>query len=99
MAGWTVTKSETAYGPGGAGTQCAFDGTHGGVTDNGYVGWLSSADFLNYDKGDPVDGAGVTAHRSKTGENLIVDGPHPFIIFVASGGTNDVQVAAQLAKG
>jgi hypothetical protein len=100
---WKVTKTEIATGPGGAKSQCTFDGTLPDTSFvNGWVAFLPGSQIsLEYHEKEAIDGVGATAFRGspQTGEILVTGHSPYFRIFVATSDKDAVALAAAVVSG
>jgi hypothetical protein len=101
--GWKVTKTQIGLGPGGANSQCTFDGTlPDSSTVNGWVAFLPGKQmgFEHHEK-EAIDGVGATAFRGspQTGEILVTGHAPYFRIFVATSDKDAVSLASAVVSG
>ena len=101
--GWKVTKNEIVAGPGGAKSQCTFEGT---LPDssfvNGWVAFLPGTQIaLEHHENEAIAGVGATAFRGspQTGEILVTGHAPYFRIFVATSDKDAVALAAAVVSG
>ncbi len=101
--GWKETKSEIVTGPGGAKSQCTFEGTLAdGSFVNGWVAFLPGKQIgLEYHESEAMSGVGATAFRGspQTGEILVTGHAPYFRLFVNTSDKDAVALAAAVVSG
>jgi hypothetical protein len=101
--GWQVTKNEIVTGPGGAKSQCTFEGTlPDSSVVNGWVAFLPGSQIgFEHHESEAIAGVGATAFRGspQTGEILVTGHAPYFRIFVSTSDKDAVALAAAVVSG